>query len=408
MTYPTWTIDGGVMDASSPVVRDASLDATALPDSASNSNADAGAGALSCTTGIISTVSETALSPREPLTASLRNDGASLGWIALESGKSRAFTTWFGVTGGALFAPPAMDDSEQSTPSIAATSAGFLSVSSDNLAGSVQLRARRTGVTGELVDEEPRSLTNDAADNHTPVLASGADGNILVAWQVRSPSPHGRTMLVDRDGNPLGVAHDVPDLGELVGRAALSPVGTGYLLAWVDAPGRRVHVQRLDAGGLAVGSSSQVDADGHARGNLDLAFTDQGGALVFDVLVDGVRPEVRMRTFDARGFATGNEREVTQYPDTGTWPSLVAVRGGYMLAYRSAQLPGVPDQQLRLALLDARGAPITSAKVAPLTSFDLPLVLRASPDGEVRFLSWLDRLPDINGYQLQRTWIHCD
>jgi hypothetical protein len=325
--------------------------------------------------------------------------------VAFENGKGRAFTRWFGVNGASLEAPHPSDDANQTEPAIVATNTGFFAVSSDDVAGRFQLRARRTGVAGELIDVEPTSLTNDAADNHVPVLAHGADSNVVIVWQVRSPSARGKSMVLDKDSKPLGVAHDVPDLGAIVGRPALSPMGTGYLLAWVDAAGRHVHVQRLDAGGVPVGVSSQVDAEGNARGNLDLAFTGQGGALVFDVLVDGVRPEVRVRTFDVSGVASGNEQNLTRYPDTGMRPSLIASRGGYVLAYRSAQPPG---QQLRLALLDGRGAPITAAKVTSIASLDLPLVLRASPDGEAGFLSWLDQLPDTNGYQLQRTWIHCD
>jgi hypothetical protein len=404
-------LDGGMMDAASPMV-DASSgpnrDATSQSDAADSDKSDAGA--ATCTTGSmgITNVSETSLSPLEPLAASLRNDGASLGWIALESAKSRAYTSWFDSAGNALDAPPVADGASQSEPAIVATSSGYLSVSSDELAGGFQLRARRTGVAGELLDEQPTVLTNDSGNNRAPVLASGADGNVVMVWTAGAPSPHGKSMLLNRDGNALGVAHDVPELGAIEGRAALSRMGTGYLLAWVDAGALRVHVQRLDAGGLPVGASSQVDAEGNARGNLDLAFTDQGGALVFDVLVDGVRPEVRLRTFDVHGVPSGNERRLTLHPEIGTRPALVASRGGYLLAYRSAQLPGQREQQLRLALLDGRGAPVTADPVASVASFDLPLVLRASPDGAEVLLSWLDQLPESNGYQLQRTWIHCD
>jgi hypothetical protein len=237
------------------------------------------------------------------------------------------------------------------------------------------------------------------------VLALGADGNVVVVWTARGPSAHGKSALLGADGKVVGVSHDLPSVGAILGRAALSPMGTGYLLAWVDVAMRRVHTQVLDASGVPVGVSSQIDAEGNARGNLDLAFTDQGGALVFDVLVDGVRPEVRLRTFSVQGVANGNEHQLTPYPDTGTRPSLVAVRGGYVLAYRSAQASA---RKVRVALLDARGVSFRAADVAPVTGFDLPLVMRMSPDGEAVFLSWLDQLPDSIGHQLQRTWIHCD
>lgn len=440
------------MDAAAPLD-----DARAASDAASHdASADTRDGSTldggpTCSTGSLSiaTVSDSFLSPVQPLTLSLRSDGASLGWLGFDNGRGRAFVNWFGL-GEATFELPAQsDDVDETELAVVATASGFLSVSSytpasprpvpaapegdagegdaavdgatpdagsapadagvpdagDSGPRTAQLRLRRTNAVGELVGTAPTSLTSDTSDHHAATLALGADGNVLLVWTALSPSAHGKSLLLAADGTVIGSAHDIPGFGATLGRAALSSMGNGYLLAWVDATMRRVHVQVLDAAGVAVGGNTQVDADGHARGNLDLAFTDQGGALVFDVLVDGVRPEVRARTFSSSGVVTGNERLLTPYPDTGTRPSLVAVRGGYMLAYRSAE---AKTQQLRLALLDARAELLRAAPVAPLQAFDLPLVMRISPDGEAVFLSWLDQLPDHNGNQLQRTWIHCD
>lgn len=344
------------------------------------------------------------LSADDPIAVSVRNDGATLLWVAYADNKRRLYTSWFGASDSTSTPPPA-DDSTQIEPASSATSTGFLAVWSDDLNGAFDLRAQRTDSNGVLLDLEPIPLTHDAADNHNPALASGMDGKAVVVWQTRQPSARGKAMLLGADGKAAGEAHEIPDFAASASRPAVAQLGVGYVVAWVDQSARHVHVQRLDAAGVPVGASSQVDAEGIAHGNLDLATSDKGGAVVFDVLVDGRRPEIRLRTFDANALPTGSELIVSKSPDQGLIPSIISLRGGFALAYRSAQ---TSEPQLRLALLDGLGAPIVTAQVATLASIDLPLFLRASADGTRLFLGWIDQDSARSGYQLQRAWIHCD
>jgi hypothetical protein len=404
-TRPLDVLDASMQDgdASLEAPTDAVVDAPAPVDAG-----DAGSPTQACTisTDGVATVSDSYLSAIDPIDVALRNDGATLSWVSLEGGKRRVQTNWFNLqSDDAVMAPRVAEDSTQVEPALAATSAGFVSVWSDDLTGTFTLRARRFEATGEVSAAPARALTSDGGDDHLPVIASGANGNTVVVWQASSPVARVRAMVLGSDGAPAGVAHDLPGYGAGLGRAALARLGSGYVLAWVDAAQRHVHAQRLDAEGKPVGASQQVDAEGNARGNLTLATTDRGGALAFDVMVSGVRPEVRFRAFDANATPIGIEQNVTAFPATGMRPALIAARGGFVLAYRSTEAAA---QQLRVALLDGDGQTLAGAKVAALASLDLPLAMGIAPAGDRLFLGWLDQLTDNNGYQLQRAWIHCD
>ncbi|MDB4986330.1 MAG: hypothetical protein JWN04_1508 [Myxococcaceae bacterium] len=402
------SIDAGMRDGSATAPLDSAVvDASPPSDSSVTLTPDAKQACV-IGNGGISLVNQDSLDPDAPLGLAVRDDGATLSWTAYESGKFHLTTRWFGASSApsdARQTPPAGAGSTQAEPTIVTTKTGFLSVWSDDAAGTFNLRAWATNASGEVLAAAPSMLTSASSDEREPVLAFGADGNALVAWQSRSPGVQGKTLLIGADSTALGNANVISDFGASAGRPALAPLGAGYVLAWVDAASRHVHMQALDAHGAPARASSQVDSEGNARGHLDFATTDQGGALVFDVLVDGARPDIRFRTFDLNGVASGPEQIVSKYPDSGSFPAIVALRGGYAVAYRSAQLP---QQQLRLALLDGLGSAIASANIAPVTSINLPLALRASPDGTRMFVGWVDSIANTNSLQLQRAWIHCD
>ncbi|MDB4975751.1 MAG: cell wall/surface repeat protein [Myxococcaceae bacterium] len=353
-------------------------------------------------------VSESSLDPLGPLGLGVRNGGATLSWSSFEAGKYRLSTRWFSATVGASDArdtPALAGDSAQTEPAVAATSTGYVSVWSDDARGSYNLRAWRTDAAGVALDGAPIDLTTDGSDDHDPAVAVGPDGKSVVVWQARVPSVQGKVLLLGADGKPSGTAHDIPGYGASIGRPAIARIGSGFVVAWVEATARHVRLQNLDATGTPTGSSVQVDADGDAHGNIDFAVSSQGGAISFDVLVDGARPEVHLRPLDQTGAPSGPEQIVTKFPDQGSQPALMALRGGYALAYRGGPT-SVP--QLRLALLDGRGGFIAATDVTPVESIALPLVLRGSPDGTRMFLGWLDAVAYAPTYKLQRAWILCD
>jgi hypothetical protein len=355
-----------------------------------------------------SVVTQRFLDPQSLISVAVHSRGALLSWSQFKGGKPRVYSRWLGLEAEAVDAPDITDDSVQLDAYSSPTSTGFITTWSDDVSGQVQLRARRSDDQGATLDATPVALTTDAVGHRNSVSAQGADGKILVAFTT-AESPHGRTLLLGADAQPIGDAHDVPDFGASVGRPALAAFATGYVLVWVDADARRVHLQRLDAAGVPAGASALLDSEGSAEGNVDIATAATNGAVAWDVLVDGARAEVRFRTFGADAAPTGIEQKLTPYPETGLHPSLVAARGGYIVAYRSARASSLT---LRLVLLDGRGKPVSASSgalnVASLLQQDLPLSMRIANDGRSMFVGWVDRMPNTSDYQLQRAWIECD
>ena len=404
-------LDASVVDASHGL-----LDATLPPDATSPADATTVAplgpdGATMASTkpacvfdrDTIISVAKNGVSPADPLALVVRNEGAALSWVQIDSGKRRLSQGWFSASTSEVVGVPFADvASNQLEPASTATTTGFLTIWSDDVNGVSNLHSGTMTAAGAQVDPVSTALTTDAASDDRTAVALGADGNVLVVWQSQSK---GHALLAGPDGKPMGQPTDIPDYGASVGRPALAKLGTSYILAWVDSSARRVHVQRLDSKGALSGPSTLIDSEGDAQGKVDLVTTNTGGAITFDVLVAGQRPEVRFRAFDAAGAPTDTERVVTQYPDTGLMPAMVPLRGGFAVAYRSA---ATTDLALRMALLDRFGAVIASSTIAPIYDLNLAVALRASPDGAHLFLTWVDLPKDTVSYQLQRTWVHCD
>jgi hypothetical protein len=348
-------------------------------------------------------VSESFLDPSDRPSLALRNEGALLSWVAYESGKPRLMQRYLGVDGLARELPRPEDDTKQTEPTSVATPGGFLTVWSDDANGGYHLRARRTSSSGELQDELPIALTDGADEDHLPVAATGPDGNTLVVWEAKQPAPETRAMLVGADGKP-GAVRVLEAVSPAMGRVALATIPSGYVLAYVRADTRRVFLQPLDKQGEPLADAVRVDADGDARGHLSLTASAEGGALAWDVLLGGERPEVRLHTFDAKGALSGVERIVTPYPAQGAEPVIAATDGGYALAYRGGN---IPTSALQITLLDTRCQPAATVPLTDLASANMGVVLAASPDSARMFLGWLDAPADSPSYVFRRAWGVC-
>jgi hypothetical protein len=354
----------------------------------------------------IAEVANSAVSVADPIALAVRNDGASLSWIAYEMGAPRLWTQWFGSDRTSTFSPDSDGGTAtQREPGNIATGSGFLTVWSDD-EGGPDLIAQGAGADGQLTAPHAVKLSSDGASTRerTPVLAPAADGKLLAVWQNAGTS-RGTALLLDATGAAVGVPHAIENYPAQSMQPALAALGSRFVLAWVDPVLQRVHMVLLDGTGAPLGSDVLVDVEANASGTVDLATSEAGGAIVFDVQVAGVRPEVRFRTFDTSGALTGVERAITSAPSTGSSPSIVPIAGGYIVAYRSVK---APDLQLQLALLDSSGEVTGGISVAPVLDNDLPIALRIAPDGRQMFLSWMDRVSGTAAYNLQRTWVTCD
>ena len=415
-SVPIGELDASGADASRPdldaAAKDAALasdadpsqagDAGTTPGGGMDGGEDSGLSGLKCVKDSIAVAENTFVSPTDPIAVSMRNDGAILSWVIFDNGHRRVSQVWFNPLTVDSVGIAETADSNQTAPASATTASGFLTVWSDDLNGVSDLRVSAFDQHGAPGGAQDSFLTSDTASDDTPTIATGADGNVLVVWQSAGV---GRALLLSANGAAIGTPHDLPSYGASVGRPALARLAAGYALAWVDAASRHVHMQMLDASGTPIGTSSVVDSDADAQGGVALATNDMGGAVVFDVLISGQRAEVRFRAFDTMGAPSGSERVVTQAPDTGLSPSIVPLRGGYALAYRSS---ATADRSVRLLLLDRYGAQIAATDVAAIQSNELSLALRVSPDEKRLFLGWVDRIAETGAYNLQRAWMHCD
>jgi hypothetical protein len=393
--------DGGTVD-SGPTILEASVLDGASPDASADAS-----NIVRCTfsqSAIVQIAKD--VSGTDPISLAVRNDGVSLVAVELVDGVPRFSRYWFSRNKQDVLTPlPNAGSSPQSDPATVATATGFLSAWNDNEQG-LDLRLQGVAADGTTRDPLGTKLTSngDSEDESLPVMATGRSGNVLVVWQ-NGGTELGTALLVAPDGTPGGTPQQIPNVGPNVSPLALAALGTGYVLAWIDTVHLRVHMVLLSETGAPTGADILVDAEGNAGSVLDIATTDTGGALVFDAFVSGSRPEIRFHAFDMTGTLTGPERVVTDFPATGSSPSLVPIAGGYVVAYRSKKSP---DYALQLARLDRAGAVLQTVTAGPLVDTVLPVALRITPDGSQMFLSWVDRTASTGVYQLQRSWVACD
>jgi len=411
------SVTPGDLDAGSDasVETDAGTDADAGDAFDGSSEEDAGPpeivdiGPCSLDQSSVLRVEETGIYAEQPIAVSMRNEGGALAWVGLAQGGKRVVRQrWYPLYDvyGTEPDPFAML-SNQTEPSSAATASGHLTVWVDDFDARPDVRLARMSADGVRTEATVDWLTRDEATETAPVVAAGAEGRALVVWQSKAgdDAPVGRAQLLDVSGRPSGSVLTLPGYGAMIGRPALARLGAGYVLAWTDATtAAHVHLQRLDATGAPIGSPVQVDKSGNAQGHVDLATGTTGGAVVFDVRIAGERGEARIRTFDTAGAWRGAETVVGS-TDTGLWPSVVALNGGFVVAYRSATADG---NALRVALHGSRGSHLGATTVRTIDNDNLPTVLRISPDAKRLMLAWLDRVSHTNAFELHRAWVRCD
>jgi hypothetical protein len=369
-------------------------------DVALDADTDAGRDTCHVGEGGVSLVSEVAIAPDHGLAVSLSDQGALLSWIAYRARKAR-LTQHFFTSDGATYELAERDgDSNQAFPASLRVPSGFVSVWSDDWSGEKHLRGLTLSAAGDARSELLADLSS-GEDDVRPVLALGADGGALVAYLAKDGA---RTVLLDAEGS-AGPSQALPDGVRPLGTLALAPLGAGFALAYASADDGHVYLVTLDAAGLAASEPTRLDADGSARGNVVMASTDEGGVVAYDVLLGGVWGEVRLRTFDAAGAPTLNERVATVYPEQGAMPAIRPMRGGYALLFRRAS---EDVQTITLRLVDTRCAPIADMHLLRVESTGLPLALDVSPDGKRMLVAFVDAMAGAPSYALKRAWVVCD
>lgn len=232
-----------------------------------------------------------------------------------------------------------------------------------------------------------RHLTDTAAiGEDAPALLADSDGALL-AWiedDMLAGTRVARAQGVGADGAPVGTAGVASTDAHRPGELGLSELSAGPVLLYTsavdtpDGPEASLFLQGLTSAGAMRGSATAIDEEGNVDGTFDAALTPSGGAVVFGVLVGGVRREVRFRALDGDGARLGDERILAEGADA----SIASFAGGYAVSYR-APASGETPAEVRLLLVSDLGETIAEVPVAEVLPAGGRTTVRVSGDGQI-------------------------
>jgi hypothetical protein len=273
---------------------------------------------------------------------------------------------------------------------------GLATVWIDNSTGTFELWSRPLGGDAAPTGAAQR-LTNNALREDGPRLAALDGGSLLAAW-VESDGVGGMAAVrVGPTGALAGTATTVPGVSAVPAALALSPLGAGAALAWVDAG--QVKLQPLGATGAVSGAARTINTEANASGAVALATRGAGGAVVFGARIGGARDEVRVRMVDAAGAPDGGERIVTSPPERGIDPGVAPYATGFAVAYRALPEAGRAAPVVRLVLLDGLGNRVVATDLAETTADGGPVQVAVAADGRVA-VTWATRASDATSVNL--------
>ena len=137
--------------------------------------------------------------------------------------------------------------------------------------------------------------------------ARGADGNVLLAFEVGSLTGVGSivTVVVDSSGNLVSKHTLAQSANRSYGMSAIAATSAGYAVAYASqstsstkASFDTIHLASLDATGAPTGATEDTPIDGAPlQGNLAVAADDTGRVVVY--FVSGTTPSLSLRSLTA-------------------------------------------------------------------------------------------------------------
>lgn len=242
---------------------------------------------------------------------------------------------------------------------------------------------RTMALTSELAPGTAHHVTATAAGEDSPVLLARAAGTLLAWVETDGTSRVARAVPLDEGGAPMGSAATASAPSHQPGALALGELRAGPVLVYTStlADGTSVFVQKLNDAGGTRGQPSAIDTEGNAVASLDAALGRDGGAVVFDAVVGGVRREVRFRALDEEGAPVGDERVLAE----GTGASIAAFAGGYAVSYRASGSPA----EIRVLFVSQLGEVVAELPVAQGANRGGRTTVRVSADGQIA-VAWAD------------------
>lgn len=265
----------------------------------------------------------------------------------------------------------------------------------DNASGTFELHT--IGVGGDLA---PGSATvHDLTATPTlredgPVFLNSSAG-LMLAWtedDMSALTRVARAQQVANDGTPTGSPGTASASGQQPGQLATGELDGGPVLVWSEGIGGSgtVYLQGITTAGAMRGTRTRVSTEDNADGTVDAALLPTtGGAVVFGVLVDGVRHEVRFREVPSDGAVTDAQPE--RVLANGTGASVARFAGGYAISYR-APASGDTPSMIHLMLVQSNGDLVSDVPVIEAPSEGARTTVRVSGDGQIA-ITWADTNP---------------
>jgi len=298
--------------------------------------------------------------------------------------------------------------SRENRPAVLANGTEWIAAWVDN-DESISFEIRTQTLTSALAPAGTRHrLTNtDALLEDSPTLINLSSGPFLfyVEDDMVAGSRTAKALPLNTDGSAAGSPMTVSMDGQRPGQVALGELEAGPVVLWSEGIGamQDLLLQGMTDEGARRGSPTTLTSESNSDGTVDAALVpDNGGAVVFGVLVGGVRREVRFRALNGAGELTSDERSLLSPPATGTDASITRFAGGFAVAYRGED--GTGSTRIRLLFVDALGDVLMDVPVSAAQPTGGRVTLRATTTRQLA-VTWADDIGD--GIEIVAQVIRC-
>lgn len=247
-------------------------------------------------------------------------------------------------------------------------------------------------------------VTSRTGDARAPVVARFEGGNWIFGYFEKAGEQWNVTVR-SWDGTTLGNPQVLDTVGQ-VGQLSLAQAGDQMMAAWQqgDRSGGDIWLRPLDTSARPTGPGQIVSTEGNAVGPVQLAFHDNGGAVIFEVSVSG-RPEVRSRLLHLDGSPKRAEQVVSLAPPQGRNAALITYSGGFASVYHERLLGGGVPESVKLNFIHGSDGDVVFELPLGSAGFDDGLPgLAVSADGVI-VAAWAQVLPE--GTKIRAVKIAC-
>lgn len=298
--------------------------------------------------------------------------------------------------------------SRENPPSVLANGSEWIAAWVDNDESvSFEVRTQTLGSSLAPVGERHRLTSTDALLEDSPTLINLSSGPFLffIEDDMVASTRTAKAVPLNLDGSAAGTPQTVSMDGQRPGQVALGELEAGPVVFWSEGIGatQDLLLQGMTDEGARRGSPTTVTSESNADGTVDAALVpDLGGAVVFGVVVGGVRREVRFRALDGAGAFSSDERSLLTPPATGTDASITRFAGGFAVAYRGDD--GSGSTSIRLLLVDALGDVLADVPVSAAQPGGGRVTIRATTTRQLA-VAWADDVGD--GVEIVAQIIRC-